>query len=52
MHPGLFYPLKDINLRRLDENRGLKVLEENAMTAHDYYGEESREEEGETDERK
>jgi hypothetical protein len=32
------HPLKDINLEKVfDENRGLKVLEENATTAHDYY---------------
>lgn len=32
------HPLKDINLERVfDENRGLKVLEENATTAQDYY---------------
>ncbi len=32
------HPLKDINLEKVfDENRGLKVLEENATTAQDYY---------------
>jgi hypothetical protein len=32
------HPLKEINLEKVfHENRGLKVLEENATTAHDYY---------------
>lgn len=32
------YPLKEINLEKvINENRGLKVLEENATTVHDYY---------------
>jgi len=32
------HPLKEINLEKVYvENRGLKVLEENATTAHDYY---------------
>jgi len=32
------HPLKEINLEKVfSENRGLKVLEENATTAHDYY---------------
>jgi len=32
------HPLKEINLEKVyAENRGLKVLEENATTAHDYY---------------
>jgi hypothetical protein len=32
------HPLKEINLERVfSENRGLRVLEENATTAHDYY---------------
>jgi len=32
------YPLKEINLEKVfSENRGLKVLEENATTAFDYY---------------
>ena len=32
------YPLAEINLEKVfSENRGLKVLEENATTAHDYY---------------
>ncbi len=35
---GYLHPLKDINLEKVyAENRGLKVLEENATTAHDYY---------------
>jgi len=32
------HPLKEINLEKVfSENRGLKVLEENATTVHDYY---------------
>ncbi|MBS3920413.1 MAG: hypothetical protein KG012_16190 [Deltaproteobacteria bacterium] len=32
------HPLTEINLEKvIDENRGLKVLEENARTVHDYY---------------
>jgi hypothetical protein len=32
------HPLKEINLEKVfSENRGLKILEENATTAHDYY---------------
>jgi len=32
------YPLAEINLEKVfSENRGLKVLEENATTVHDYY---------------
>ena len=32
------HPLKEINLEKVyDENRGLKVVEENATTVHDYY---------------
>jgi len=32
------HPLKEINLERVfSENRGLRVVEENASTAHDYY---------------
>jgi hypothetical protein len=32
------YPLKEINLEKVfNENRGLKILEENATTANDYY---------------
>lgn len=32
------HPIKDINLEKVfSENRGLKVLEENATTVHDYY---------------
>jgi len=32
------HPLKEINLEKVfSENRGLKVLEENATTAYDYY---------------
>lgn len=32
------HPLKEINLEKVvRENRGLKVLEENATTVHDYY---------------
>ena len=32
------HPLTEINLdKAIDENRGLKVLEENATTVHDYY---------------
>jgi hypothetical protein len=32
------HPLKEINLEKVfSENRGLKVVEENATTAHDYY---------------
>jgi hypothetical protein len=32
------HPLKEINLERVfSENRGLRVVEENATTAHDYY---------------
>ena len=32
------HPLKEINLEKVfSENRGLKVLEENATTAFDYY---------------
>jgi hypothetical protein len=32
------HPLKEINLEKVyNENRGLKVLEENASTVHDYY---------------
>jgi hypothetical protein len=32
------HPLKEINLEKVfNENRGLKVVEENATTAHDYY---------------
>jgi hypothetical protein len=32
------HPLKDINLEKVyAENRGLRVLEENATTTHDYY---------------
>ena len=32
------YPLTEINLEKVfDENRGLKVLEENATAVHDYY---------------
>ncbi len=44
------HPLKDINLEKVyAENRGLKVLEENATTAHDYYrGGVQEKEEGET----
>ena len=44
------YPLKEINLEKVyAENRGLRVLEENATTAHDYYrGGVQEKEEGET----
>ncbi len=44
------HPLKDINLEKVyAENRGLKVLEENATTADDYYrGGVQEKEEGET----
>ena len=44
------YSLKEINLEKVYvENRGLKVLEENATTAHDYYrGGVQEKEEGET----
>ena len=32
------HPLKEINLEKVfSENRGLRVIEENATTAHDYY---------------
>jgi hypothetical protein len=32
------HPLKEINLEKVfNENRGLKVVEENATTVHDYY---------------
>ena len=32
------HPLREINLEKVfQENRGLKVVEENATTAHDYY---------------
>src|SRR4030043_2316945 len=32
------HPLKEINLEKVfSENRGLKVVEENASTVHDYY---------------
>ncbi len=32
------HPLKEINLEKVyGENRGLRILEENASTAHDYY---------------
>ncbi|NWF94181.1 MAG: hypothetical protein HXY46_14875 [Syntrophaceae bacterium] len=32
------HPITEINLEKvIDENRGLKVLEENATTVHDYY---------------
>ena len=32
------YPLTEINLEKVfNENRGLKVLEENATMVHDYY---------------
>ena len=32
------HPLTEINLEKVfSENRGLKVLEENATTVHDYY---------------
>ena len=43
------YPLKEINLEKVfNENRGLKVLEENATTVHDYYrGAVQEKEEGE-----
>lgn len=35
---GYIHPLTEVNLEKLiDENRGLKVLEENARTVHDYY---------------
>jgi tetratricopeptide (TPR) repeat protein len=35
---GYVHPLTEINLDKvINENRGLKVLEENATTAHDYY---------------
>ncbi len=38
-HPKNYvYPLAEINLDKvIDENRGLKVLQENATTVHDYY---------------
>ena len=44
------HPLKEINPEKVyAENRGLKVLEENATTAHDYYrGGVQEKEEGET----
>ena len=44
------HSLKEINLEKVyAENRGLKVLEENATTAHDYYrGGVQEKEEGET----
>ena len=44
------HSLKEINLEKVyGENRGLKVLEENATTAHDYYrGGVQEKEEGET----
>ena len=44
------HPLKEINLEKVyAENRGLRVLEENATTAHDYYrGGVQEKEEGET----
>jgi len=44
------HPLKEINLEKVyAENRGLKVLEENATTADDYYrGGVQEKEEGET----
>ncbi len=44
------HPLKEISLEKVyAENRGLKVLEENATTAHDYYrGGVQEKEEGET----
>ncbi len=44
------HPLKEINLEKVyAENRGLKVLEENATTTHDYYrGGVQEKEEGET----
>jgi len=44
------HPLKDINLEKVyGENRGLRVLEENATTTHDYYrGGVQEKEEGET----
>jgi hypothetical protein len=35
---GYVHPLTEINLDKvINKNRGLKVLEENATTAHDYY---------------
>ncbi len=44
------HPLKEINLEKVyAENQGLRVLEENATTAHDYYrGGVQEKEEGET----
>jgi hypothetical protein len=44
------HPLKEINPEKVfSENRGLKVLEENATTAHDYYrGGVQEKEEGES----
>lgn len=44
------HPLKEIHLEKIyAENRGLKVFEENATTAHDYYrGGVQEKEEGET----
>jgi len=44
------HSLKEINLEKVyGENRGLRVLEENATTAHDYYrGGVQEKEEGET----